>query len=68
MEVMGNRDKYGVWKGIKAMICVVCQMSEERYKYINTTYQRVSAKMYDYNCDIKLKVLLPIVLRPITVL
>lgn len=32
------------------------KVSEERYKYINTTYQRVSAKMYDYNCDIKLRV------------
>lgn len=31
-------------------------ISENKVKYINTNYKKVSAKMYDYRCDIKLKV------------
>ena len=31
-------------------------ISENKVKYINTNFQKVSAKMYDYKCDVKLKV------------
>ena len=31
-------------------------MSDDKYKYVNTQFNKVQAKMYDYNCDIKLKV------------
>ncbi|XP_061195287.1 kelch-like protein 15 [Saccostrea echinata] len=34
--------------------CIV--ISENKVKYINTNFKKVSAKMYDYKCDIKLKV------------
>jgi hypothetical protein len=32
------------------------QVSAEKHKYINTDFKKVSAKMYDFKCDIKLKV------------
>ena len=32
------------------------QVSEMKLKYLNRTYQKVSSKMYDYNCDVKLVV------------
>ena len=31
-------------------------MSGDKYKYTNPSYKKVSAKMYDYKCDVKLKV------------
>lgn len=31
-------------------------MSELKLKYLNRTYAKVSSKMYDYNCDVKLVV------------
>ena len=31
-------------------------MSDDKHKYINSNYKKVSAKMYDYKCDVKLKV------------
>lgn len=34
--------------------CIV--ISENKVKYINTHFKKVSAKMYDYKCDIKLTV------------
>ena len=32
------------------------QVSEIKLKYLNRSYQKVSSKMYDYNCDVKLVV------------
>lgn len=32
------------------------QVSDEKFKYIHTAHEKVTAKMYDYKCDIKLKV------------
>ena len=38
----------------KHIICF--QVSESKVKYINKNYAKVNAKMYDFTCDIKLKV------------
>jgi len=35
---------------------VSLQVSEMKLKYLNRTYRKVSSKMYDYNCDVKLVV------------
>lgn len=32
------------------------QTLEEKHKYVNTSFTKISAKMYDYKCNIKLKV------------
>ena len=32
------------------------QIAESKLKYINRAYRKVTCKMYDYNCDIKLVV------------
>ena len=34
----------------------VIQVNDFRFKYVNTKYEKVQATMFDYNCDIKLKV------------
>jgi len=36
-------------------LCLV-QVSELKLKYLNRTYSKVSSKMYDYNCDVKVVV------------
>ncbi len=36
--------------------CSVFQITPDKVKYVNNSYKKVSAKMYDYNCDVKLKV------------
>ncbi|CAH1783276.1 unnamed protein product [Owenia fusiformis] len=32
------------------------RVTEGKHKYFNTRFQRINAKMYDYNCDVQLKV------------